>query len=108
MHEKYIGSRSTTLSNVISKVKQLPTFRRGVLIPIFLGVLWLSLADEYYASLKRDEIKCVDLLLSATGAEWPQELYSLAPARYNNCRILHREMGILERTFLAPIRFIKD
>ena len=90
------------------KAKQLPAYRRRALIPIVLGILWLCLADEHLASLKRDETKCVDQLLSATGAEWPQDLYSLAPARYNNCRVLHREMGILERTFLAPIRFIRE
>lgn len=66
-------------------------------------VLWVVLADEYYAGLIRTEHECISSLISKTGAEHKWELEDLAEYQYRNCQIQYREQGMLERFFVLPV-----
>lgn len=66
-------------------------------------ILWAVLADEHYAGLIRAEHECISKLMDKTGAEHPWELEDLAKYQYRNCRIYHREWGMLERFFVMPV-----
>ena len=77
---------------------------------VLLAVLavWVLMADERYASLLRTEKECVSVLMQKTGAEFPQDLHSLASYQYKACRLSDREWGALEKTFVYPARIIRE
>jgi hypothetical protein len=81
--------------------------RWGVAVSAVL-VLWALLADERYASLLRIEKECISALMQKTGAEYPQELYSLAIYPYQACQLTYREWGVLEKAFLYPAWIIRE
>jgi hypothetical protein len=77
---------------------------------VLLAVLavWVLIADERYASLLRTEKECISALMQKTGAEFPQDLYSLARYQYKVCDLAYREWGALEKTFVYPARIIRE
>jgi len=77
----------------------------GILV---LPLLWIALGDEHYASLLRDEQKCLSSLVAKAGVDNPYDLLTLNPYEYTVCKVLHREWGMLERAFVYPAYLIRE
>ena len=84
--------------------------RMALRCSVLLAVLaaWILLADERYASLLRTEKECISALMQKTGAEFPQDLHSLARYQYKACQLFYREWGVLENAFVYPARIIRE
>ncbi len=104
LHEPMTQTHVLPVKNLAAMLRR----RKVVTGILVLPLLLVALGDEHYASLLRDERKCLSALVAKAGVENPYELLTLNPYEYTVCKVLHREWGMLERVFVYPAHLIRE